>query len=293
MSGLTTKYRTVTDPNLRENKSCSFSILGGYTCTVTGEFESTLGKTYGHWKNSASDSSSYIESTALRSAEDAFNARVRNDPNLYLSNNRVMWGKIEKYPVSIPLSSTLSFTAEVSITPNINSSSHRGIAIEAKPIPLGAWAGLGNHDIYTGVAGRPALEHQVNGTTQTVTDVALSSIKLVNAKTGASVKDFSMVTADAEVTTAGEKITWSHTGGNGFTWLLNDPDAWTAATSNEARKNAAVGNGCQGTAASAFSADSNTVSTSTKTCDGGALQVLALAQQCSRYRQIPQLVSFP
>lgn len=270
MSGLTTRYSTVISPV--ENTTCSYTEIWPfrqYTCVATGRFSSDLGSQYGIWERSFSRTAS-SESAARSAVINEFESALSQSQEIYRDSSGNYWGSIRNYPIDIPLTSSLSFTASVNISLNQESLSSRGLAIAANVIPLGAWAGLGNHGVYTGITGKPALEHQINGTTQTVTDVALSSIKLVNTKTGASVKDFSMVTADAEVTTAGEKITWSHTGGNGFTWLPNDPDAWTAATSNEARKNAAVGNGCQGTAASAFSADSNTVSTSTKTCDGGS-----------------------
>lgn len=96
-----------------------------------------------------------------------------------------------------------------------------GGAVAGRRFPTYSAAFLGNNNFYTGVGGRPALYQTSGG----VTTVSLSDITLTHG--GTKITGFSLVTADAESTDAGEWITWSRTGGTPFSWLPNTPGSTT------------------------------------------------------------------
>ncbi|WP_410624939.1 CshA/CshB family fibrillar adhesin-related protein [Amycolatopsis sp. cmx-8-4] len=80
-----------------------------------------------------------------------------------------------------------------------------GGPVEPNALPTYSAAYLGNSGHYTGVPGKPALYQAVNGTT---TVAALTDIVATDAS-GAVVKGYGLVGADAESTDARESIEWT------------------------------------------------------------------------------------
>ena len=123
------------------------------------------------------------------------------------------WGNIQNYPVRVDLGDGYVLTAQL----DANGNNDQGKRIKADSFPTWSGAFLGNKNFYTGVPGRPAL-YQQDGRGDTT--LKLKNIEL--QKDGASLRDFSVVVADAETTDSGEGIEWSTTG-EGFKWLPNKP----------------------------------------------------------------------
>ncbi|MEA4945583.1 MAG: SpaA isopeptide-forming pilin-related protein [Propionicimonas sp.] len=178
------------------------------------------------------------------------------------------YGPITGYPVTISFGSGYTFTAKLTITA---ANGARGLGVTAVGFPAWADGGfLGQSGHYTGVGGKPALYQAITTTGTTsfrTTTVTLSDIKLAKAST--VVTDYSVVVADAESTDSGESISWTSTGSPGFRWVPNDPVAWAAATTNTARKTAAVGTvACSGSAANLFPAGTVTAPSCTNAGGG-------------------------
>lgn len=275
MSGITTQYRVVTDPYAQSSTSCRNTglIFKTYYCTTTGAFESVLGSEYGSWNHTTPEHRDSNEATARNKARAGFTNALNASSTLYhAETDNTYWGAITQVPVTFNLSSALTFSAKVDVALEQSASDdNRGLAVRATGIPTGGWAGLGNNNVYTGIAGSPALfqPSPYDSGRNTTSVISLSDIVLKKT-TGAQITSgFSVVAADAEVTTHAESIAWSSVGGGGFRWLPNDPEAWSLATTDQERKEAAVGsNGCGATPASEFSASSDTTPAATRACTG-------------------------
>lgn len=277
MTGFTTEYKVKTDPNLAANTTCrttGFWPVYTHHCKTTGSYESVLGSSHGSWGFITPEYSNANENTARNAAIAGFFAQLNSDARIYRAPiNGTVWGEVKNVPVSFSLSPTLNFTAKVNVSldAGLTSPHHRGLAVNATTTPTGGWAGMGNNNVYTGIGGAPALFQPTlyDTNVNTTTALTLSDIELRKSDGSQITSGFSIVTADAEVTTAAESISWSHTGGAGFRWLPNDPVAWAAATTDTGRKSAAVGsNGCGATPASEFPGGSDLTTASTRSCIG-------------------------
>ncbi|MFT3943356.1 MAG: hypothetical protein QM705_05965 [Ancrocorticia sp.] len=211
-----------------------------YTCEATTVWVSKLGAAYGSASATAIGASSTSETTAKNNASYA--ARANLAGKLYASGS-TFYGPITDYPLESKLSDMYTMKANLSISADPGSGA---LAMESTQFPTYDYSFLGNNGFYTisDESVKPAL-YQSNHAGETT--AKLSNIKLLagnEATTG-----FSVVVADAETSDEFEWITWSAenaatTNGRSFTWLPNDPVAWKNATSNSARRKAAVGNAC-------------------------------------------------
>ncbi|MFT3888349.1 MAG: CshA/CshB family fibrillar adhesin-related protein [Arachnia sp.] len=176
----------------------------------------------------------------------------------------VLYGPVTNYPISVELSASHILEARLSVSSTATNAG--GVAARAVGLPSWTGAFLGNGSFYTGVSGNPAL-YQVSGGSTTVT---LSQIKVRHRTTNVNSTGYAIVVADAESTDTNESITWTHSGGKGFRWLPNNPAGWAAATTAAARKTAAVGNACAGTANTQFPAANGVANT--RACSAGTNQ---------------------
>ncbi|MBK0421777.1 hypothetical protein JD292_06785 [Leucobacter sp. CSA2] len=274
MTGFTTQYSVVTDPNATSSTTCRRTgfIFVTYYCKTTGSFESAMGGEYGSWTYTTGESYASRENDARAASLATFNTAVNTSTQIYRApSDGTYWGNVTGVPVSFSLSSALRFTAKANISIDTASPDRRGLAVRATATPTGGWAGMGNNNVYTGISGQPALFQPTSYDTgrSTTTALTMSDIELKKSDGTPITSGYSIVTADAEVTTAGESISWSSAGGAGFRWLPNDPVAWANATTDLARKQAAVGsNGCAATPASEFPAGSDVSTAPTRTCTG-------------------------
>lgn len=176
---------------------------------------------------------------------------AKNELKKFLhENNGVYYGSIDDYPISVTES---GFKIKALLTVS-SAAGARGLAAEAEAFPTWTSAFLGNNNFYIGVDGEPALSQIIEedaNVAQRTTTATLSNIQMFDRDNN-RVLEFALVVADAESTNNKESITWSHNNGAGFKWLPNDPVAWNSATTDLARKQAAVGNACNATSANQF-----------------------------------------
>lgn len=241
---------------------------------TTKVFESVLGATYGSQTFVGCARNSDLTTASTNSLTRARTAR--NDV-LYTSadtstDTGTFSGNVTGWPIEIQLSNSYVFRASL----DISASAARSVqAVAATGFPTWSGAFLGNNGFYTGITGQPALYQQADagGTgvsaANRTTTVSLRDIRVQNTTTSSKVTGYSVVVADAESTDGNEQIQWKHVGGTGFLWLPNNPTAWSAATTDAARKTAALGSACGGTAASEFPANSeSTLPAASRTCIG-------------------------
>lgn len=235
---VTTEYQQIGPPTTTCRRSGR-----SYICTSTITFSSVMGEQYGYPVTTSATVTDRSQTVA--SSNSVANALTNMQSTLYFDGG-VYYGNVKDYPVTVPLSEgAYTFTAKLSM------SADRGSAQEVRgyKFPTYSAAYLGNSlyvvpaDIRDSV--RPALYQGPSSANGGTTKVVLSDIQVTQGSSPFS--GYSVVVADAESTDGGESIAWTQTGGQGFRWLPNDPTAFAAATSNVARKSAAVGNACSAT----------------------------------------------
>ncbi|WP_427870282.1 hypothetical protein [Leucobacter luti] len=272
MDGLTTQYDAVVDPKTTAGTTC-VNVLGLYTCTSTGTFTSRMGSAHGNYRvQGLPGVPSTNQATARANALDAFWPVFDTTTPLYRATpDGTYWGPVANVPVSFPLSSALSFEAEIDIALDSGSLSGRGVAVQAAGIPTSSLAGLGNNGLYTGIAGKPAILQPAIYDTGVTTNTVVTMDNIVLRRSNGSVVTggYSIVGADAGATTALESVAWATVDGDGFRWLPNDPVAWAAAPNDSARKDAAVGtNGCGATLAVEFNPLADIIPIPVRDCVG-------------------------
>ena len=212
-----------------------------YTCTVTTTWVSKLGSAYGSASGTGTGTASSNQTTARNNALAA--AKTNLATKLYASGS-TFFGPVTNYPLTVQVSDIYMLEANLSITASAGTGA---LAVVASGFPTYSGSFLGNSGFYTITDPnvKPALYQLTSGTTT----ATLSNIKLMTE--GAAVQGYSIVVADAESSDVNEQITWSAqnaalTSSRAFTWLPNNPGAWKNATTNAARRAAAVGNSCGG-----------------------------------------------
>ncbi|MCG7415044.1 hypothetical protein MHK74_10800 [Microbacterium aurum] len=238
-AAITTEYQQVasTGPTCSQNNQNS-----RWTCTATLTYASVLGADYGSTTTTGTATSA-SQTTASNNA--TANALTNMQATLYVDGT-VYYGNVTNYPVSVPLSDgAYTFTAKLSMSaPRSAAQEVRGYTF---PTYSASYLGNGIYvvpaDIRASV--HPAIYQGPTSAGGGTTTVVLSDIQVTQS--GSPFSGYSVVVADAESTDSNENIAWSQTGGQGFRWLPNDPTAFAAATTNAARKTAAVGNACPGT----------------------------------------------
>lgn len=258
---VTTEYRQVGATDTQ----CATSGSGNtrrYTCTTTMTYASVMGTEYGSVLFARTGAQSQSEATARANSVAA--AEAARDTALRASSG-LFYGNIAGFPLSVPLSDgSYTFNAKMDIAAPSASP-----AQEVRGYGFPTWSGafLGNNSFYVVPPAirssvYPALYQGPSSAAAGTTTVTLRDIQVL--RDGAPFAGYSVVVADAESTDVGETLTWSQTGGQGFRWLPNDPTAYAAATSNAARRTAAVGNACSDTNASNWPA--SLVATNPITC---------------------------
>jgi len=246
LEGVTTAYQHMS------TETTYYTQGNRYYYTTRMIYESVLGSSYGNY--TAEGTANSTNQTTARN-NSISNAEANRATRMY-NFGGTYYGSVTNYPIEIPLAGGRAFLANLTITAADGTS---GLAAVATSFPTwgnadgsGTGSFLGRGSVYSGVAGSPAIYQLAGGTTS----ATLSSVRIVSGAdtTANRILEYSMVVADAESTDSNESITWSHSNGGGYRWLPNDPAAWDAVpatsngTNNRARRVAAVGNACHGTA---------------------------------------------
>lgn len=207
-SAITTRY-------IERNAGTDRTVCTSQGCRTTWHFDSMLGRDYGFVTATGSGASRSASETA---AATDLNSKLPTAGNGRYGN--VGAAGFKPYPITVTLEGGYTLTAGLTIS----SDSAAGRAVSGWAFPTWPGAFLGNvrpnERFYTGVRGRPALYHLVNGGNKTTT-ITLSNVTL--SSNGTNTKGFSVVVADAESTDSGESIAWSQQNGSNFSWLPNIP----------------------------------------------------------------------
>ncbi|WP_166869266.1 hypothetical protein [Salinibacterium sp. ZJ70] len=217
-------------------------VCNGTNCTATVTWASAMGAAYGSRTETRSASGNSVAAgriAAVTAARNAARAGLFADGNRY-------YGNVTNFPIEVPLpNSSYVFSAKLDVSAPAGSVAQH---VQSHVLPTYAGAYMGN-SFYTGTTGFPALYQRTDRAAETAanrtTTITLKQIRM--SSEGTPVSGYSVVMADAESTDDGESIRFSHSNASAMRWLPNNSTAFSSATSNNARRQAAVGNNvCNG-----------------------------------------------
>lgn len=251
LSGFTTEYEIVSLVN-----DCDYVTeegKEGWVCWVTVKYASVLGNQYGSWEGSARNET---PQTHKPSAESHALTQLENNSIKHTGNREIFkvgdkfYGPVRDYPISFPLDAGGALWFHASVNAKDTGSGTTGLVMDPVSLPASPNAALGNADrlnqpygFYDGVVGRPALLQAPTTGANTSTWVNLDNVRVENGDEG-RVYGYSLVSSQAYAEgwpkSLVEELNWTTSGGGNFRWLPNDPEAWRDATSDAARKAAAL-----------------------------------------------------